>query len=397
MAKSTRKRRQSKPAKPHPDFPLFAHNNGQWAKKVRGDLHYFGKWDDPQKALAAWNRQKDTLLETGEKKPDHKVLTVKRLADTFLTSKRHRVDSGELSPHTYRDYVVVCQFIADELGKHRNVATIKPADFAQLRASFAKVHGAYRLAKDVRVTRMVFKYGMDNELIERVVKFGSDFIEPDKKAKRRAKRANGKTKQYFEATELRRILDAAPMPLRAMILLAANCGLGNTDCAELRWSHIEDGWLNFPRPKTETDRRCPLWPETQQALAQVAETRPTPKDPADADCVFCTKYGKKWVRLNDHEDPAKRVRVDAIAQEFRKVMKKLDLNGRRNFYSVRHSHRTAAGAAKDKPAADHIMGHSPGDMSGEYTHHISDERLRDVVIAIWSWLWPADDDDDTSE
>lgn len=41
-----------KPAKPTPDFPLFAHNNGQWAKKVNGRLRYFGPWDDPKAALA---------------------------------------------------------------------------------------------------------------------------------------------------------------------------------------------------------------------------------------------------------------------------------------------------------------------------------------------------------
>ena len=61
------------------------------------------------------------------------------------------------------------------------------------------------------------------------------------------------------------------VPLKAMVLLGINCGFGNTDCANLPLTalDLDRGWLNYPRPKTGTNRRCHLWPETGAALRNV--------------------------------------------------------------------------------------------------------------------------------
>src|SRR5437763_5663421 len=86
-----------KPAKPYPDFPLFPHAARVWAKKIRGKLHYFGPWNDPDGALAKYLERKDDLHAGRTPRPDPTALTVKDAANAFLNAKRAAVDNGELS------------------------------------------------------------------------------------------------------------------------------------------------------------------------------------------------------------------------------------------------------------------------------------------------------------
>ena len=79
---------------------------------------------------------------------------------------------------------------------------------------------------------------------------------------------------------MRSILKAVSQPLQSMVLLGINCGFGQTDVANLPRASLDldTGWVDFPRPKTGIERRCPLWAETVEALREANTHRPTPKD-----------------------------------------------------------------------------------------------------------------------
>jgi integrase len=185
----------------------------------------------------------------------------------------------------------------------------------------------------------------------------------------------------FEADELRQIIHAAGVQLRAMILLGINCGFGNSDCATLPFTtlDIEGGWVDYARPKTGIRRRCPLWPETAEALREAIAKRPKPRDSAHNALLFITKRGLTWGK--DTSD-------NPISKEMAKLLKKLGLYRKGlGFYALRHTFETIGGDSRDQVAVDHIMGHSRDDMASVYRERISDERLKAVANHVRAWLF----------
>jgi len=368
----------TKPGKPYAEFPLTAHPAGYWCKKIRGKIHYFGKWGDPDAALAEYLRVKEALHAGRKPRADPDALTVKDLANAFLLHKEAMVLAGELSPHTFRGYKEACVAILGNFGKERLAADLGTEDFAEMRNKLSRAWGPHRLAKTIQYVRSVFKFGYDVELLNRPVRFGPGFKRPSKKTMRLNRARQGL--KLFTPKEICKMLTAAGTALKAMILLGVNCGFGNADCANLPRSAVDlkTRWIDYPRPKTGIARRCPLWSETVAAIKAALAHRPEPKNPEHAGLVFITKYGEAWHKATS-DNP--------ISKETRKLLDELGIEGHRNFYTLRHVFRTVADESKDQPAVDHIMGHARDDMASAYRERIGDERLKAVVDVVRKWLF----------
>jgi len=369
-----------KPNKPYPEFPLTAHPAGYWCKKIRGKLHYFGPWADPDAALAKYLEQKDALHAGRKPRESSNGVTVKEACNQFLNAKAASRDAGELTRRSFQDYEDACQLLVKHFGKSRLLSDLDPEDFADLRKKMAKRWGPGTLGNVINRMRVALKYASDNGLIDRPVCYGSSFKRPSKKTLRIDRARKGA--KLFTREEIGRLLGAAGVQMKAMILLGINCGFGNADCGTLPLTAVDldKGIIDFPRPKTGIPRRCVLWPETVAALREAQAKRPDPKKAEHAGLIFITKYGQPWAKLSTD---------NTLAKEMGKLLRELRINGREGlgFYTLRHTFRTVADEAKDQPACDFIMGHEIPHMSSVYRETLSNERLKAVSDYVRKWLF----------
>jgi integrase len=435
--------KDNKPAKPFADFPLFAHDNGQWAKKHKGKLHYFGRWDDAEGSLArykAFIAEQATANSTAEPKaekpriekpnpnypltPHHGAkqwckkingkihyfgpladadaaldkylrekddlyagrtptsvggLRLDDLLNRFRSSKKHLAETGEITERHFKELEAAGTLVVKAFSKSRIVETLKPDDFERLRKQITKGHSPHTLANIIQKVRSIFKYASDTDLIDRPVKFGPMFKKPTKLTMRRHRAAKGE--RMFTPIQIQKILAEAQVPLKAMILLGLNAGFANHDCGTLKRSVIDfdTGWVSYPRPKTGMSRRFPLWPETKKAIKVALASRPQPEDSGDDDLVFITKYGKPWFKGKA---------ACPISAEFRKLIVKLKIHKQGlSFSTLRHVFETIGGKARDQIAVDRMMGHVSEHISAEYRERIEDEdtRLMRVAKVVRKW------------
>lgn len=360
-------------------FPLFVHKGrGYWCKTVLGKHHYFGKVaDDPQgkEALKLWLYEKDWLLAGLEPPPydpdGEQTISVKYVCNKFIASKEAKLEAGNLSQRTFDELKDTCKLVMSVIPAALEAKLLVPAHFTKLLEAINKrCKSPNTRGKFVGIVKSIFKHAYEAGIIDRPANMGSEFKKPPALACRQWE--NQKGDQSFTAAEIKSLLKHASVNMRAMILLGLQAGFSNSDLAELPRAAIKGDWIEWPRTKTATKRRVPLWAETKAAIKAAIEAgRP------DGELVFY----RNGLRYRDRR---------FICYEFTTTAKLAGIVDH-SFYDLRRTFQTIAENHSDNydlPAIKAIMGHveRSGDMSARYRQNIADERLKAVTASVRKWL-----------
>ncbi len=243
-----------KPSKPYPEFPLFAHNNGQWCRKIRGKLYSFGKWADPTAALKKHNDEYSYLKEGIVPPNSFDGWRVDDVINEYLSVQEERVTLGEIVERTFESAVYCGGLVVEFIPKRRAVESLNPADFRKLRAGILKRFSPSAARTNMVRIRSIFKFAYDEQLISRPVFYGQGFKLPPKRTIRKAR--NSKPKKLYTPEQIKLLLAEASPSMKAMILLSINTGMNNSDLCNLQARHInfKTGWLDYPRYNTPGSR-----------------------------------------------------------------------------------------------------------------------------------------------
>jgi integrase len=258
------------------DRKLTRRKDGRYVCKVNGKPEYFGR--DEDEAIERLRKRLAELSEPGEPTGERRLSIGRLLCDFMAQAKASHDATGKPNAEVLKRYKAVCdKFAAVLIPDPRNVpllADLDEADYQRLaivlnRRKSGKLYKPSTRQQYITIAQMILKYAADRHWLE-PVKYRKALKGPSKAEKLAHLEERGEL--LFTPEQIAQLLNATDGPLHTAILLGINCAYGPTDIQKLTARYIvkEGGatWLTFPRPKTGERRRCPLWPETAEALEQ---------------------------------------------------------------------------------------------------------------------------------
>jgi integrase len=335
------------------------HPTGQYCKKIKGKIHYFGT--DKKQALERYPNQATYLhgYESSMAQMSNGSMTLKELCDLYLRYQHAKVLAGELTPKHHSDQIGSLSKFVSFFGKGRRIKGISTLDLQNYKRRLQNAYGsAHRPNLHIGVMKAMFHWARRNEILENVPNI--DAISKGKVVHQE--------RFTFDSEQITKLLSVADVKMRAMIWLGLNCGFGCTDCARLKWKHLdfENGRVQLARNRTGVPRNLPLWPETMDALRKV---------PRSGQLVFYTAEGHPWIRTRaktEGDGSREYTTVNAVTSMFSRLLNKARIHAPKGtgFYTLRRTAATLAARSGDPFAVQRLLGHVDLAMATRYVQDV---------------------------
>jgi len=160
MSKTKRKTRSDK-------FPLTLHSTGQYCKKVKGKIYYFGK--DKKQALERYLEQA-AFLHNGKAKmfkTTHGNITLKSLCTIYLQHQQAEATSAEITIRHHADQISCLKKFMSFIGQHRKINEISTLDLQNYSRKLRRAYNsAHRMNLHISIMKTMFHWAKKNDILD---------------------------------------------------------------------------------------------------------------------------------------------------------------------------------------------------------------------------------------
>lgn len=328
-----------------------------WRKMVDGKLHWFhGSYTE---ALHQYHQ-----LMAGVRQEPQKLITLKDAVDRWLAAKATAHLLGDITDSTLHFYEQTSGYVIELAGKSTPVQSINTERCIELMGLAAMRWKSATKRNHFRVVLLqILAYSRD--VLGATINISRSHVRGARS------QPSMSSKGEWSTDLLKRLTGACTDAEKVWVHLALTAGFLPHDIGALKWSDIDEGWVDFQRRKTVNrqtrPRRFPLWPETQRLLEQL---------PKRADLVFHTARGH----------PVWRPEKNYVTNRFSQIRRNAELPKGLPFSSLRTMCiSTARSISVDTDAVYYLVGHSGRDVSERFYRHHSGyaHRVQELVNELW--------------
>ena len=149
-------------------FPLTLHKTGQYCKKIKGKIYYFGA--NKNNALLQYLEQAAYLHVGKEATPkSNSSFSIKTLCNLYLDHQDSRVVIGEIKRRHLNDQTLILRNFAKFIGSNHPVSNITTIDLQNFRKKLIKKgKAAHTINNAISTIKAMYNWAMNNEVVDSI-------------------------------------------------------------------------------------------------------------------------------------------------------------------------------------------------------------------------------------